>query len=306
MKKIFNIIICFLPIAAFSQNIDRSKAPVPGKAPIIQVASPVKFTLANGLKVYVVKNTKLPRVIAQLSFDVDGFKEGNKAGLAEMAGQLAKRGTTTKSKEQLDEAVEYLGGSLSTSSTSAVAISLKSNFPTLFGLLSEVVLHPALNTEELEKVRKQTISGIESNKDDADAIANNVVKKLVYGANHPFGEIMTTKTVNAIKVEDVKSFIGDYWKPNIASLIFVGDIEPADAKKLAEKHFGTWQKGTVPMQQFEKSARPAKTYIAVVDRPSSVQSVVTIATPLQLVKGAPNDIPANVMNNMLGGVFSGR
>lgn len=306
MKKIFNIIICFLPIAAFSQNIDRSKAPAPGKAPIIQVANPVKFTLANGLKVYVVKNTKLPRVIAQLSFDVDGFKEGDKAGLAEMAGQLAKRGTTTKSKEQLDEAVEYLGGSLSTSSTSAVAISLKSNFPTLFGLLSEVVLHPALNAEELEKVRKQTISGIESNKDDADAIANNVVKKLVYGANHPFGEIMTTKTVNAIKAEDVKSFIGDYWKPNIASLIFVGDIEPTDAKKLAEKYFGAWQKGTVPVQQFEKSARPAKTYIAVVDRPSSVQSVVTIATPLQLVKGAPNDIPANVMNNILGGGFSGR
>ena len=172
MKKIFNIIICFLPLAAFAQKIDRSKAPAPGKAPMIQVASPVKFTLPNGLKVYVVKNTKLPRVIASINFDLDGFKEGDKAGLAEMAGQLIKRGTTTKTKEQIDEAVEYLGGSLSTSSTSAVAISLKSNFPTLFGLLSEVVLHPALNAEELEKVRKQTISGIETNKDDADAIAD--------------------------------------------------------------------------------------------------------------------------------------
>ena len=137
-----------MPLTTMAQNIDRSKAPVPGKAPIIQVASPVKFTLANGLKVFVVKNTKLPRVIAQLSFDVDGFKEGDKAGLADMAGQLAKRGTTTKTKEQLDEAVEFLGGSLSTSSTSAVAISLKSNFPTLFGLLSGVVLHPALKPAE--------------------------------------------------------------------------------------------------------------------------------------------------------------
>ncbi|MFN6245917.1 MAG: insulinase family protein [Chitinophagaceae bacterium] len=306
MKKIFNIIICFLPLAAFAQKIDRSKAPAPGKAPLIQVASPVKYTLPNGLKVYVVKNTKLPRVIASINFDLDGFKEGDKAGLADMAGQLIKRGTTTKTKEQIDEAVEYLGGSLSTSSTSAVAISLKSNFPTLFGLLSEVVLNPALNAEELEKVRKQTISGIETNKDDADAIADNVVKKLVYGANHPFGEIMTTKTVNSIKVEDVKAFVNNYWKPNIASLVFVGDIEPLDAKKLAEKYLSAWQKGSVPAQQFEKSPRPAKTYVAVVDRPSSVQSVVTIASPVQLVKGAPNDIPANVMNNILGGGFSGR
>ena len=306
MKKIFNIIICFLPLAALAQNIDRSKAPSPGKAPIIQVASPVKFILPNGLKVFVVKNSKLPRVIASLNFDLDGFKEGDKAGLAEMAGQLVKRGTTTKSKAQIDEAVEYLGGSLTTSSTSAVAVSLKSNFPSLFGLLSEVVLHPALSSDELEKVRKQTISGIESNKDDADAIADNVVKKLVYGANHAFGEIMTTKTVNAIKVEDVKSFVNNYWKPNIASLFFVGDIEPLEAKKLAEKYLGVWQKGNVPTQIFEKSARPAKTYVAVVDRPASVQSVVTIATPVQLVKGAPNDIASNVMNNILGGGFSGR
>lgn len=306
MKKIFNIIICLLPLSAFSQQIDRSKAPTPGKAPIIQVANPVKFTLPNGLKVFVVKNTKLPRVIANLNFDVDGFKEGDKAGLAEMAGQLLKRGTTTKTKEQLDEAVEYLGGSLSTSSTSATVGSLKTNFPAIFALMSEVVLHPALNAQELEKLRKQAISAIESNKDDANAIAGNVVKKLVYGPDHAFGEVLTVKTVNAVKVEDVKAFINNYWKPNIASLIFVGDIEPEAARKLAEKYFGAWQKGTIPTTQFEKSAAPSKTYVAIVDRPSAVQSVVTIAAPIQLVKGDPNDIAANVMNNILGGSFSGR
>jgi len=237
-----------------AQNIDRSKAPTPGKAPLIQVGNPVKFTLPNGLKVFVVKNTKLPRVVASLNFDVDGFKEGDKAGLADIAGQLAKRGTISKTKEQLDEAVEYLGGSLSTSSTNASASSLKTNFPALFALLSEVVLHPSMNATELEKVRKQTISGIESNKDDADAIAGNVVKKLVYGSGHAFGEIMTIKTVNAVKVEDAKSFINTYWKPNIANLIFVGDIEPSVAKQLAEKHFGAWKTGVVPTQQFEKSS----------------------------------------------------
>ncbi len=95
-----------------------------------------------------------------------------------------QRGTTTKSKAELDEAVEFLGGSLSTSSQYASVSSLKSNFPKLMELMSEVILRPALSSDELEKVRKQTISGIESSKDDADAISNNVMKKLVYGANH--------------------------------------------------------------------------------------------------------------------------
>ena len=116
MKKLIYITLFILPLFAVAQNIDRTKSPLPGKAPLIQVADPVKFTLANGLQVFVVKNTKLPRVSATLALDIDGIKEGEKAGLADLAGQLLKRGTEKKSKAELDEAVEYLGGSLATSS----------------------------------------------------------------------------------------------------------------------------------------------------------------------------------------------
>ena len=306
MKKyIYSLLFC-VPFLSMAQTVDRTKSPAPGKAPLIQVASPVKFTLANGLKVFVVKNTKLPKVTATLALDVDGFKEGDKAGLADMSGQLLQRGTTTKSKAELDEAVEFLGGSLFTSSQSASVSSLKSNFPKLMELMAEVILRPALSSDELEKVRKQTISGIESNKDEPDAISNNVMKKLVYGANHAFGEITTVKTVNAIKVDDVKNFIKTYWIPNNAYLIFVGDIDPANAKLLAEKNFGTWAKGTFTQPVYEKPATPATTYVAIVDRPASVQSVVAIATTVNLTKGSPSDIPSNVMNNILGGGFSGR
>lgn len=306
MKKyIYSLLFC-VPFLSMAQTVDRTKSPAPGKAPLIQVASPVKFTLTNGLKVFVVKNTKLPKVTATLALDVDGFKEGDKAGLADMSGQLLQRGTTTKSKAELDEAVEFLGGSLFTSSQSASVSSLKSNFPKLMELMAEVILRPALSSDELEKVRKQTISGIESNKDEPDAISNNVMKKLVYGANHAFGEISTVKTVNAIKVDDVKNFIKTYWIPNNAYLVFVGDIDPANAKLLAEKNFGTWAKGTFTQPVYEKPATPATTYVAIVDRPASVQSVVAVATTVNLSKGSPNDIPSNVMNNILGGGFSGR
>jgi zinc protease len=305
MKKHIYIALLILPFFAMAQNVDRSKAPLPGKAPLIQIGNPVKYTLANGLQVFVVKNTKLPRVTASLAFDIDGFKEGDKAGMADMAGQLLKRGTTSKSKVELDEAVEYLGGSLSTSSTSAAASSLKSNFPKLMELMEEVIFRPALSATELEKIRKQTLSGIESNKDDPEAISGNVVKKLVYGANHPFGEVATTKTVTAITVGDVKQFLATYWKPNIAYLVFVGDIEPLAAKALAEKHFGSWKRGVVPNPIAAMPSKPS-TYVAVIDRPASVQSVVSIASTVNLKPGEPSVIASSVMNNILGGGFSGR
>jgi len=306
MKKQLYLLLFLVPLVSMAQNIDRSKAPMPGKAPLIQVGDPVKFTLANGLQVFVVKNTKLPKVSATLALDYDGFAEGDKAGVSEMAGQLLKRGTATKSKAQLDEAIEFLGGSMSTSSQSASISSLKGNFPSLLSLLSEVVLQPALATDELEKIRKQTLSGIESSKDDADAISGNVVKKLVYGATHPYGEMMTTKTVNAVSIADVKSFLKTYWLPNAAYLIFVGDIEPAMAKTLAEKSFGNWKQGVVIKQNFAKPILPKQTYVAIVDRPASVQSVVAIAGAVDLLPGASNVIAGSVMNNILGGGFSGR
>ncbi len=306
MKKQLYLFLFLVPLVTMAQNIDRSKAPSPGKAPLIQVGDPVKFTLANGLQVFVVKNTKLPQVSATLALDYDGFEEGDKAGVAQMAGQLLKRGTTTKSKAQLDEAIEFLGGSMSTSSQSASVSSLKGNFPSLLGLLSEVVLQPALSSEELEKIRKQVLSGIESNKDDADAISGNVVKKLVYGATHPYGEMMTTKTVNQVSIADVKSFLNTYWLPNAAYLIFVGDIEPAAAKALAEKSFGNWKKGVFTKQNFAKPVQPKQTYVAIVDRPASVQSVVAIAGAVDLLPGSSNVIAGSVMNNILGGGFSGR
>lgn len=306
MKKQLYLLLFLVPLISMAQNIDRSKAPMPGKAPLIQVGDPVKFTLANGLQVFVVKNTKLPKVSATLALDYDGFAEGDKAGVSEMAGQLLKRGTATKSKAQLDEAIEFLGGTMSTSSQSASVSSLKGNFPSLLSLLSEVVLQPALATDELEKIRKQTLSGIESSKDDADAISGNVVKKLVYGATHPYGEMMTTKTVNAVSIADVKSFLKTYWLPNAAYLIFVGDIEPAMAKTLAEKSFGNWKQGVVIKQNFAKPILPKQTYVAIVDRPASVQSVVAIAGAVDLLPGASNVIAGSVMNNILGGGFSGR
>ncbi|MCU0394341.1 MAG: insulinase family protein, partial [Chitinophagaceae bacterium] len=94
--------------------------------------------------------------------------------------------------------------------------------------------------------------------------------------------------------------------PNIAYLIFVGDITVDEARKLTEAHFGTWARAEVPKMNYPAVQPPAKTMIAIVDRPSSVQSVINIGSPVQLKPGAPQAIPASVMSNVLGGGFSSR
>ncbi len=299
-KKAIQIALLFLaPLVTFSQ-VDRTVAPKPGPAPLIKVGTPATFTLPNGLKVFVVQNSKLPRVSVNLTLDIDPIVEGEKAGYTSMAGSLMSEGTKTKSKDVLDEEIDFLGADLSTSATSASVRALSSNFSKAFALMADVVLNPLFSAEELEKIRKRTISGLESQKDDASAISARVTSKLLYGSKHPYGEFETEKTVAKITLDDVKKYYQTYWKPNVAYLVFVGDITVANAQKLTTQYFSKWQKGNVPKFNYAAPKPIAKTMIAIVDRPASVQSVITLTAPIQLTPGSPDAIPASVMNNILG------
>lgn len=307
MKKIFFFVLISLPCLLSAQvNIDRTHAPKPGPAPLIKVGKPASFVLPNGLRVFVVRNTQLPRVSATLTIDRDPVLEGDKAGMISMTGDLFMRGTTHMNKAQLDEAIDYLGANINASSSAVSGFALKDNFPKLFSLMSDIALHPSFPAEELEKIRKQMISGIAQGKEDANTIASNVVSKLVYGKNHPYGEIETEESVKKVTAEDIRNYYTTYWKPNIAYLIFVGDITVDEARKLATDNFGGWQKGEVPAKTYPVPVAPAKTYIALVDRPSSVQSVINLVAPITLKPGTPDVIPASVMNTLLGNGSSGR
>lgn len=305
MKKIFLFLSIAIPAALMAQ-VDRSTAPKPGPAPVIKVGEPASFVLPNGLKVFVVQNSKLPRVSATLTIDREALVEGNKAGMTTLFGELFRRGTVKMNKATLDEEIDYLGGSISTSASSVNAFALKNNFPKMFALMSDIVLHPSFPADELEKIRKQELSGLAQAKEDANAIASNVVSRLVYGKDHPYGEVETEETVKNVTLDDVKKYYNTYWKPNIAYLIFVGDITVEEARKLATSAFGTWARGVVPKENYAVPAPPAKTYIAIVDRPSSVQSVINIVAPVQMKPGAPDVIPSSVMNSLLGNGSSGR
>lgn len=300
MKKTIIYFFALLPFIALAQ-IDRSKAPLPTAAPAIKIGQPATYTLANRLKVFVVQNSKLPRVSASLTIDLEGIVEGDKAGLTSMGGDLLRRGTTTMNKAKLDEEIDFLGANINTSGTSVSASSLKTNFSKVMSLMSDIVLRPSLPPEELEKIRRQELSGLQAAKDNPSAISQNVISRLTYGKDHPYGDIETEQTINNVKLADIKNYFSTYWKPNNAYLVFVGDITPAEAKLLAEKNFGSWQKGVVPKVEYKQPQPPAKTYVAIVDRPASVQSLITFVTPVQLKPGSPDAIPSSVMNNILGG-----
>lgn len=303
MKKIYITILSLLITGITQAQVDRSKMPEPGPAPKIELGETQSFTLENGLKVFVVENHKLPRVAYSLILDIDPIKEGDKVGAADMAGDLMMKGTENRTKDELNFEVDFIGASLSTSASSVYGASLKKHQTKMLDLMSDVVKNAKFNQEELDKLKKQYISGIQTGKDDPDAIASNVRRVLLYGKDHPYGEIMTEETVENISLDDAKSYYNTYFKPNVAYMAVVGDITLEEVKPLVKKYFGDWKKGEVPTFEYEMPEQPKSMQVAFVNKPGAVQSVISVFNTIDLKPGSTDDIAAGITNGILGGGF---
>lgn len=305
MKKVI-IIVLALVCGYANAQVDRSKAPKPAPAREIKIGDYQAFALKNGLQVFVVENHKLPRIQISLQLKNDPIMEKEKTGYVELTGQLIGTGTKTRNKAQLDEEVDFIGANLSTSWNGIFASSLTKHRDKLLELMSDVLFNPAFNPDELAKLKTQKLSELASDKDDPSAIMANVRTSLVYGKEHTYGEIETEQTIEAFTIEDCKNYFNTYFKPNNAYLVIVGDIDVKTATAAAEKYFGKWTQGAVTNPTYKQPTPPAKTYVALVDRPNSVQSVISVAYPVNLKTGSQDAIKARVLNQILGGSFSAR
>ncbi len=302
IKKVNNIAIIWLfSCASLFSQVDRAKMPEPAPAARICIGEAAKFELSNGLKVFVVENHRIPKISYSISLIFDPELEGNNAGIGDLAGNLIGTGTTTRTKAQIDEEIDFIGAGLSARADGIFASSLKKHTEKLLEILSDVTINSEFKQEELENKRKQILAGLESDKDDPNAIASNVFDALVFSKNHPYGEFETEKSVNNVTIEMCSNYYHKYFRPNIAYLTVIGDVTPDEAKLLIEKYFGNWQRREVENKQYPIPQAPENRKVAIVDRPQSVQSVIQLGYPVDLNVSDPDYIKARVTNTILGG-----
>lgn len=299
--KIYSLLVLFLASLTMQAQIDRSKQPKPGPAPKVNIGKPVTFTLKNGLTVMIVENNKLPRVSATLRIDNPLIVEGKKAGVSSLVSTLLGTGSTSISKDDFNEEVDYLGASLNFGSQSAFANSLSKYFPRVMELMADAALNPNFTQEDLDSERAKILENLKSEKKDVKAIARRVESVLSYGANHPYGEFITEESVKSVTLADAKNFYNKYFKPSNAYLVIIGDVKARDAKKLVKKLFKNWDKGTVVADKFDTSKNPMATEVNFINMENAVQSEISIQNNVNLTMKDADYFPVLIANNILGG-----
>ncbi|MBL7766887.1 MAG: insulinase family protein [Chitinophagaceae bacterium] len=290
----------------FAQTLDRSIRPKAGPAPEIQMGTAQSFVTSNGIKVFVVENHKLPVVTYSVDFDIRPELQGDMVGFKDMIGDLLTAGTKNKSKDQFNEELDMLGATLAIGSDGIFMQSLKKNSDKLLALASEVLTTPAFSQAELDKLKKQAKSGLAQQQDDPEAMSANITSILNFGKGHPYGEVMTEKSVDKITLERCKKFFETYFRPNVAYMAVVGDITLAEAKAQIEKNFAKWEKKDVPRANYPTPKMPTGAAVAVVNKGGAVQSVIDVTYPINMRPGDPDEIKLKVANGILGGGSTGR
>ncbi len=301
MKKTLSLLCIALMSTGLWAQLDRSNPPQAGPAPEINIGESHQFTLKNGLQVFVVEDHKLPLVSYSLNLHIGAVPEGDAKGYVDMVGQLMRSGTSSRSKAEIDEAVDFIGATLNPHSRGIYAQSLTRHNTTLLELMADVMLNPVFPQEELDKAVKQMETAIQANKNEPSAIASNIASVLRYGTDDPYGAITSEASLAKITTEHLKQYHSTYFRPNKGYLVIVGDITLKDAKKQAKKYFGKWEAEQVPLYNSDNWPTYDGSTVAIANRDGANQSTLIVTHTVDLTPGHADAIKASVMNQILGG-----
>jgi zinc protease len=290
----------------------RKTPPAPGRQPELNLPVPATFALSNGTKVYLLEEHSLPVLSARL-VDLAGSaaNPASQPGLAAFAARMLTEGTAKRSSTLIADDVASIGASLSSNAgmdTSAVDIdALSNNTDAAFDLLSDVALHPAFKPEEVERIRAQRLTSILQEGDQPFSAALRVGEKALFG-EYPYGYqgIGTTASVKAITRDELANFWSEHYFPANAALVLVGDITEAEARNLGEQYFGAWSApAATPARPLPPMPPPPARKVILVDKPGAPQTTL-LAFGEGLPRSTPEYAALDVMNSVLGGLFSSR
>jgi zinc protease len=303
---VIGLILLAIPLLA------RDSPPeVPAPKPVV-IPTPIIKTLPNGLQVVVVERHTLPLITLRLVVKSGAECDPPKLpGTAALVNGLLTEGTEHRSARQIAEAIDSVGGVVDNDidwDSAYLSLSVLSDRTDLaFDLVSDMIVHPAFEADEIERQRKQMLSGLQVSEDDPAYVADTAVQDLVFaGTAYGHPEDGTPAATRSITAHDLRSFHRHYYQPSNSILAVVGDITAADAMTLATKYFSSWKNGTEPI--VPPSGAPqvgAERRVVAIEKSDAVQTEIRIATP-----GVPRDSPdylaLSVANEILGGPSENR
>ena len=291
---------------------DRSERPDPGPVADLRLPEVQRFTLSNGLEVYLLEKHDVPLVQMNLTVGAGSVDDpAELLGLASLTATMMDEGAAGRSALEIADAFEFLGARFFIAPGShATRIGLRVPTARLdegLQVFSDVVMRPDFPGEELERLRAERITSLVRRHDDPQAVAGVLFDRRVFGPDHPYGRTVVGEEAHlrAMTTDDLRRFHATHFRPNNASVVVVGAISPDEARSRLEAALGGWEPGEVPTASVAEPGPIEGRTIYLVDVPGAAQSVIRLGH-LGVPRSTEDYYALEVMNTILGGSFTSR
>ena len=260
--------------------------------------------LPNGIRLIVRTDTTSPTVtiVGAIKHNSDLQTPPGKDGLGGVLDNLYSYGTETLDRLAFQKALDDIAANENAGYRFSLSV-LKEYFSRGVQLLADNELHPALPERAFEITRNQTAQFVAGNLQSPGYRTSRALDLALVPPGDPILRETTPATVSKLSLDDVKQYHGATVRPDLTTIVVIGDVTPDEARTVIEKWFGDWKaSGPKPKTTLPPIPENKPSAANVPDR-QSVQDTVTLAEQLDLNRFDPEYYPLDLGNHVLGGGF---
>jgi zinc protease len=280
------------------------------KGPLEAIKPPASYVpvsdtrLANGIRLIVRSDATSPTVtvVGEVEHNADLQTPAGEDGLGSVLDQLYSYGTQTLDRLTFQKALDDIAANESAGYRFSLTV-LKQYFSRGVELLADNELHPALPEQAFQITRGQTAQFVAGNLQSPGYRTSRALDKALVPPGDPILRETTPATLGNVTLDEVKQYHDDTVRPDLTTIVIIGDVTPEEARTVIEKWFGDWKAtGTKPNTTLPPVHENKPSAVNVPDQ-QSVQDQVTLAEQINLNRFDPEYYPLELGNHVLGGGF---
>ncbi len=266
--------------------------------------NPTVTALPNGLRLIVQPESASPTIslFGRIRSNPNLEAATGQDGVADVLANLFSYGTTSLDRLAFQKALDDIGA-MESAGTSFSVQSLSDQFEKAVELLASNLLQPALPDEAFKVVQQETAGEAAGELKSPGYLSSRALKEALYPKGDPVLRQVTPNTVMSLKPPDIRAYYRKSYRPDLTTIVVIGQITPERARSLVEKYFGPWKAEGPKPDVLYPPVPPNQSSAAAVPDASRVQVQVTLAETLEILRSDPDYYPLQVGNHVLSGAF---
>ena len=225
-----------------------------------------------------------------------------KEGLERVLGPLFSFGTASMDRLAFQKALDDIGAEISADTDFSLQ-ALAKHFDRGVELLADNLLHPALPAEAFKTLRKQVGDEVTGELESPDYLTKRTLRTSLFPKGDAALREATPATISSLTLDDVKLYYQKVFRPDLTTIVFVGNVAPEKVRKTIEKYFGAWKAEGPKPETLLPPVPPNKASATAVPDLSRSQTKVILAETLGLTRSHPDYYALELGNHGLGGAF---